>query len=279
MSYGTRAGIDSYLNDVFRVGYKSSLSRGISNAERNAMNTKSVFTLAGLLTISSAMASSVSPSFDNFGTLSSANFGGSGIPNDAVAIRTLNAGGATITLGLTAHQRYDNPALGNNGAGVFTAQPGSNVKNGTLGALWNFGYYVNVDGAIGSGYTFELLYDFSPTAGTDQSALGAIHLGGSAQGSENLLFDYLNSSTPSGILASAFGLVTQPSGSFDPNASGEYSFALVVSDPTGLELGRSAILVDVASVPDAGSTGLLILLGAGGLFFFAQAQRRGQVAA
>jgi hypothetical protein len=52
---------------------------------------------------------------------------------------------------------------------------------------------------------------------------------------------------------------------FDPNAHGEYSFALaVVNSTTGAELGRSAINVNVNAtgarpVPDSGST--LALLG------------------
>ena len=66
----------------------------------------------------------LTPEFTTFGPLPGATFGGSGIPNDAVAITTIVDGTTTITLGLTAHQRFASPAVTNNGAGVFTAQAG-----------------------------------------------------------------------------------------------------------------------------------------------------------
>jgi hypothetical protein len=47
-------------------------------------------------------------------------------------------------------------------------------------------------------------------------------------------------------------------GGFNPNAVGEYGFALVAYDSAHVELGRSAILVEVNAVPDSGSTSLML---------------------
>ncbi len=54
------------------------------------------------------------------------------------------------------------------------------------------------------------------------------------------------------------GLITPPSfASFDPNSSGEYSFALVAYDAQGAEVDRSAIVVRVGQVPEPGTLALL----------------------
>ena len=72
-------------------------------------------------------ASPITPTYnDSFGTLSGATFGGSGIPNNAVAISTYtDDSGNVVTLGLTATPRYSAPAVGNDNAGTFYAMPGS----------------------------------------------------------------------------------------------------------------------------------------------------------
>lgn len=220
-------------------------------------------TLAGaMLLAGQAMAAPIVPTFDTFGTLAGATFGGSGIPNDAVAITTI--GGATapaITLGLTAHQRFFNPPLGNDGAGTFFAGPGANFggpgnPSALLGTLWSVGTYISYAGGIGN-LDITYYYDFDPGKGTDESALGSIDIDAllNAQGaggltlaedSNNLLFSFFGTAVP--------GVISPPAGSFDPNAAGEYSFALVVRDQTGAELGRSAILVNV---PEPGTLALL----------------------
>ena len=210
--------------------------------------------------------------------------------NDAVAIRTITDGAATITLGLTAHQRYENPALANNGAGVFTAGIGANngdptfatTPSLTLGSTWNFAWSLSVQNGTLSDYTFDLLYDFDASVGTDQSALGAIHLSSgffAQQDTQNLLFDFLNGSTITGALAAGAGATTPPAGSFNPNAVGEYSFALIAYKSGG-ELGRSAILVDTvastsgaAGVPEGGATVTLMLFGFAALVGFQLWQR------
>ena len=75
-----------------------------------------IFALAG-----HASAGLISPTFDTFGSLPAATFGGNGIPNNAVAIATAGTG---LTIGLTAHQRYIGPNLTNDGQGTYTALAG-----------------------------------------------------------------------------------------------------------------------------------------------------------
>ncbi|MCS6976914.1 MAG: hypothetical protein NZM31_07905 [Gemmatales bacterium] len=203
-----------------------------------------------------AEAAPISPTFDTFGTLSGATFGGTGIPNNAVAITRITSGGYNITLGLTAHGRFFNPPLTNDGAGTFFASPGANFGNPSpppnpsaiLGATWNFAFYVGL--AMNSQPArFELLYDFDPGYFTDETDHGRIVgniplLPGSVlQDSYNNMFSFL--STPSiGPLFSVF----PPSVPFDPNANGSYTFALRAYDTSGNLLGQSAIRVNVGDV-------------------------------
>lgn len=223
-------------------------------------------------------ASAFNVSYDSFGSTSD-TFGGSGIPNNAVATTTIANNGASISLGLTAHQRYDNPALLNDGAGTFTATAGSNAKPtaaGAVGAHWNFAWDIDIDNGQASDYNFKLLYDFDPAANTAEADHGTIFLSNplaSLDDSQNLLFSFLDGSTPNGILAGILGLTDAPNGSFDPNANGEYTFALIASDFAGQELGRSAIRVNVvggtsSSVPDGGATSIFLGLGFAGLCAF-----------
>lgn len=225
-----------------------------------------------------AMATAI---YQTFGTLP-VTFGGSGIPNDAVAASSVFVDGATeITLGLTAHQRYSNPALTNNGAGVFYAGTGSNCgistdptgcPSTTQGALWNFGYFIGVSGGADlSDYDFKLYYDFDTGANTPVGSLGVIDInnaiiaaGGDpttmtvAQDSQNLLFNFLSVSVP--------GVITAPGGSFDPNALGEYSFYLTATTKTAFPavVGTVGIDVNIVPVPAAAwlfGSGLLGLAG------------------
>lgn len=83
-----------------------------------------------LATVTAATASPLGISCPTFGTLA-VSFGGMGIPNNAVCSTTILNDGNTITLGLTATPEdaghVVNPAVTNNGAGVFYAQPGGDV--------------------------------------------------------------------------------------------------------------------------------------------------------
>lgn len=213
---------------------------------------------------------SATPVFDTFGPLPQATFGGTGIPNDEVAAGTQFVDGVnTITIALSATQRFSNPVLTNDGAGTYFAGPGSNfggAGESTLeGALWNFNFYIEVldgndDPLPISNYQFDLLYEFNPSVDTPLADFGSINVTNSvlgsldptanvAQGSQNLNFGFLASSFP--------GLLTPPAGSFDPNALGEYTFALTVSEIGGLGLPLETVAIDVVVVP-AGSTAALL---------------------
>ena len=208
-----------------------------------------------------AGAAAVAPAYDTFGNLAGATFGGSGIPTDPTAIST----GGGITLGLTAHQRFANPPLTNDGLGTFTAQAGAN--DGTPGnpgtaATWNFAYYVDIgtDSFATTPLQFTLRYDLDPGVGTDESALGSLNLGAIAAfaGATNLFQDSQNATF--GFLCTPIpGFITPPAScipGFDPNVAGEYSFVLTASR-SGVEVARSAILVNVAAVPEPGTLALL----------------------
>lgn len=221
--------------------------------------------------------------YQTFGTLP-VTFGGSGIPNTAVAASSVFVDGNTnITLGLTAHGRYSNPTVTNNGAGLFYAGTGSNCGVATdpvgcpsanQGALWNFGFFFGVSGTGGkhlSDYDFKLYYDFDPGTDTPLGSLGVIDINNSiiglggdpstmtvAQGSENLLFNYL--SVP------VTGVITPPGGAFNPNALGQYSFYLTATTKTAFPapVGTVGIDVQVVPVPAAAwlfGSGLLGLIG------------------
>jgi len=183
-------------------------------------------------------------SYTSFGALPAANFGGSGIPNDAVAITSLDTG---VTLGLTATPRFASPAVTNNGAGQFNATPGAYAPGDNL-ALWSFNFFVghSISSTIGR-HTYKLLGDYNPAVGDAESTYADIsfYLGvadslltpGTIQNSENL----------------GFGTNLAQ---FDPNVAGQYGFILAAFNDAGAEVGRSAILVNVGQVPEPASLAL-----------------------
>lgn len=220
------------------------------------------------------------PIFDTFGPLDQATFGGTGIPNEEVAVSTqIVDGDVTITVAMSATQRFSNPAVTNDGAGTYFAGTGSNFggagESAFEGALWNFNYYIDVEGANGAtpviaDYQFDLYYDFDPAEDNALASLGLINLTAGILGSptpgitlledsQNLMFGFLASPIP--------GLVTPPAGSFNPNLNGEYNFAIQVSNSGGFNLETVAIDVQVSNsavIPEP-STGLLLLMAIGGL--------------
>lgn len=205
---------------------------------------------AGLAAACAGASATLTPSFDTFGALPQATFGGSGIPNDAVAISSTTATAPQVTLGLTATQRYSNPALTNDGAGRFFATAGVDQTNaGSIAAAlarWNFDYYIG--GAGVASYTYELLFDVDPSAG---ETFKTVAFSGASQDSWNLGFDSFEA-------AGAY--------SFNPNANGEYSFKLralsIGSVP--VQVASTSIVVQVGTVPEPASLALvgIALLGA-----------------
>lgn len=198
-----------------------------------------------------------------FGSAPLATFGGSGIPNTAVAFNNCVGG---LSLNLTAHQRYDNPALTNNGAGVFSAQAGqdANTTAPVAGyAKWNFAY--DIMGTSSGAYTYRLYFDNNPATGNALDGYldipGAFSIGNA--NSLNLGMGVLNL----GLLGPA--PVFQP---FNMNAAGEYGFNLVAYNSNMSEVARTSILVNTTSsvVPEPSTYALM----AAGLAFVGMAARR-----
>lgn len=233
------------------------------------------FTKTGLrLALLSALSATIAfadPSFTTFGSFPTANFGGTGIPTSAVAITT----SGDLTLALTAHQRYFNPALTNDGAGTFFAQAGENdgLAGKSVAAKWNFAYYIsNTTTAASDPYTYTLYYGLE--GGTEYS-LNPLGIGDNdptagfgGQNSQSLsFFAYGN--------LSAFQF-NPFFGTFDPDANGNYEFDLVARTATGAEAARVGIVVNVSggtSVPDSATTGLLLGVALLGLAGFRRLKR------
>jgi hypothetical protein len=207
--------------------------------------------LTGLFGLSGGV--SASPLYDVFGPLDEATFGGTGIPNQEVAISSqFSNGDSLITIAMSATQRYSNPALSNDGAGTYYAEVGSNFggagESPTEGALWNFNYYINIESPDETleDYQITLFYDFDTAFDNGPGSLGTIDITAAIAGSgatlvedsQNLMFSFLASDIP--------GFIDAPGGSFDPNAIGEYNFGISVSqDGWGVENVR----IDVQTVP------------------------------
>ncbi len=221
------------------------------------MNSRSFFpvlTVSALSLVSLPLAAA--PLYDTFGPLDGATWGGTGIPNDEVAISDQWSNGSTlITVAMSATQRYSNPTLTNDGAGTYYAQAGSNFggagESSSEGALWNFNFYIDVDSTTETidDYEFVLFYDFDPAFDNGPAGLGTLNLndwityyeGPGAthhEDSQNLMFSWTSTAIP--------GTVAPPGGVFDPNALGEYNFGIqVTQDGWGVENVR----MDVQVVP------------------------------
>ena len=231
----------------------------------------------------SASAGPITPMSENFEDLPQATFGGTGIPTDPTAFTVFDGiNGDLLTLGLSATQRFSNPALGNDGNGTYFATTGANDGTpgstaGTVGATWNFNYFIEITNPNGpttstiEDYAVRLLYDFDPGKGTDETLHGVIDfnafaagtggfpLGTLQEGSQNLAFGFLAGLPP------LPGITTPPAfGSFDPYANGEYTFALTS------EAGKVSIKVKVPAPATAP-----LVLGALGLVALVRRRRQG----
>lgn len=191
----------------------------------------------------SAFAATVDPSYDFFGSLPGADFGGSGIPNHSVAQSMFETAEAPGLLGLSAAQRFGSPEVTNDGAGTFFAQPGISDSSyesdfGSGLSLWNLNFYI--DPGAGSFFdtslTFELYYETVPGQITTLQ-LGSLE--STAQGSENLGFNWMN--------AIADGQGNDP---FDPFAEGLYSFGLAAF---AMPLEEPSEVFEVAQVTEPNS--------------------------
>jgi hypothetical protein len=198
------------------------------------------------------------PSYDTFGSFTDATWGGSGIPNDAVAVsRQYTNNGSTITVAMNATQRFNAPPVTHDNAGTFYAQAGT--ADGL--ALWNFNFYVDIDSTIGevlADYTITLFYDFNPAADNGTAGLGTLDLNAfnayavsndkrsatTVQDSQNLMFAYLASNND--------GFNTKPTdvATFNANALGEYNFGIAVSQ-NGWQKENVAMDVQVVPIPAA----------------------------
>lgn len=206
--------------------------------------------LTAALAIAAPQLSAQSCNF--FGALPEATFGGSGIPNHAVAVNKCVAG---ITLGLTATQRYDNVAPTNDGAGTFYAVAGPDAATGGKAvagyATWNFNWYVG--GSDVGKYSYKLWWDLDPAVGNSPAKSWGVRG-----------FWGLNSQD-SGNLGMSWPKL--PSDSFDPTAFGEYQFRLVAYTGNVLtgytEVASTSIKVITGTgsapsiVPEPASLGLL----------------------
>lgn len=212
-----------------------------------------------------AHAITIDPSYTSFGPLPQATFGGSGIPNDNVAKSEFTIDGYSVTLGLTATPRYDNPPLQNDGAGSFGALPGGDVSNGKPGyARWNVGYYVNINPEIMDydprEFSLRLYYDKNGVIGNDVTTYLTID----PIFANGLTFDSENS------LNSGMGSVFGPG--FDPTVGGNYDFMLALFKGGDIVGTPAAINVNMSlsgeplfrQVPDGGATAAMLGLGFAG---------------
>lgn len=190
--------------------------------------------------------------YDSFGYFPDATWGGTGIPNDAVAASMQIVDGTnTLRVAMSATERYSNPAVSDNGAAIYTAGTGSNFggagESTSAGALWNWNFFIDIaGGGVLADYQIDLYYDLDPAgpgAFGDLSGLGKFditaYLIANSLTGLTTLEDSQNNQF--GFWATDFlPILDAPSTAFDPNAVGNYQYAITVT--------RSGFAVDTVAM-------------------------------
>ncbi len=223
---------------------------------------------AALFTIAALSASPLQAQrscINTVGSLPANAFGGSGIPTDQsmiseCVVATPASENVVLTMGLRAHQRFDNAVVTTNGAGTYFAMAGADAATGGNAnpsyATWNFGFYVG--GTNANVYQYKLSYDFNGAAGTTNFG-SVIWSNAALANSWNLGMGFLTTGIP--------GLVTPPVGTpFNFNDAGEYTFKLEAYDIQGTKtpFAITSMTVVTSTVPEP-STYVLMAAGLAGL--------------
>jgi hypothetical protein len=250
-------------------------------------NVKKIMLVGVILTASSIVnIAKADMIFQQFGQFNAYTGGGTGIPNDAVATTNYSFGGENFTIGLTATERFNNEDVTNDGAGTFFAKAGSNTPPGAsaAGATWGFGFFLGMEGVKFADFSalqaaadsfkqtiaVDIYYDVDPTSAVDYGIISLWDLINGlavkeAQGTQNLLFSFLNGPN--------LPAITTPTLDFNPNISGEYSFkiASTMSGPLGDRPESNPLAkvgINVVVVPEPSTLALF------GLGLMALASRR-----